>query len=394
MLQFVQTQDSSSGSSKNNQLATLCDRAWVEIHLSAIVRNVRQIRQIAPNADLLAVVKADAYGHGAIAVARAALDAGAAWLGVATLQEGIALRESGIEAPILLLGVTYRAEQVRQLADWCLQPTLSHPQQVAAFEEILQQTGQTLPVHLKIDTGMSRLGVAWEDAADFARQVRVSPYLEIASVYSHLATADDPDRATMKQQQQRYEAAIAACRAAGVVPPRLHLANSAATLADPSCHYDMVRVGLLLYGYYPDPHLRRPDLVFEPAASVRARVTQVKTVPAGTGISYGHSFVTKRATRVAIASIGYADGLPRLLSNRLQAIARGRLLPQIGTITMDQIALDATVMPDLAPGEIVTLLGRDGDCKIDADDWADMLGTISWEILCGFKHRLPRVLVE
>lgn len=372
------------------------ERAWVEVNLAAIAHNVRQIRSLLKDQTaLMAVIKADAYGHGATTVAQAVLRAGASWLGVATIPEGIELREAGIEAPILVLGANHTPEQIRAIAHWKLQPTLCTPRQALNFSETMAGLAESapLPVHLKLDTGMSRLGTAWQQAADFAHLVHRLPHLQIASVYSHLATADEPNPDTMNLQHDRFKTAIAQIKAAGVTPPRLHLANSAATLADSSLHYDLVRVGLGIYGLYPAEHLStKVDL--RPALQVKARVTQVKTIPAGTGVSYGHQFVADREMRMAVVGIGYADGVPRNLSNRMSALVRGQKVSQIGAVTMDQIMLDVSAVPDLQEGEVVTLLGQDGNYRITADDWANTLGTISWEILCGFKHRLPRIAVS
>ena len=374
------------------------DRAWVEIDLQALAQNVRQIRQLlAPKTELMAVVKADAYGHGAVTIARTALQHGATWLGVATIPEGIELREAGIDAPILLLGATNTSEQARAIARWQLQPTLCTAKQVLIFAETVTQP---IPVHLKLDTGMSRLGAPWQEAAAFAELVTRSPHLQIASVYSHLATADDPDPTIMRQQQWRYEQAIAQLRQVGIVPPRLHLANSAATLTDRSLHYDLVRTGLAIYGLHPAPHLQQVVAAqtggsgLQPVMQIKARVTQVKTIAAGTGVSYGHKFIADRDLTLATVAIGYADGIPRNLSNQMEVLVRGVRVPQVGAITMDQIMLDVSAVPDLQEGEVVTLIGQDGSDRITADDWATKLDTISWEILCSFKHRLPRLSIN
>ena len=372
------------------------ERAWVEIDLAAIAHNVTQIKRLLQNqTDLMAVVKADAYGHGAIAIAQAALQAGATWLGVATIPEGIELRESGIQAPILILGATYTPEQIRAIAHWNLQPTLCTPKQALVFAETMANlpNAAPLPVHLKLDTGMSRLGTDWQAATEFAQLVDRLPNLSIASIYSHLATAESRDRTVVNQQQQRFEAAIAQIQAVGITPPKLHLANSAGTLTDATLHYDMVRVGLALYGLYPAAHLKSV-LTLKPVLQVKARITQLKTIQAGTGVSYGHRFVADREMAIAVVGIGYADGIPRNLSNQMGAIVQGQIVPQIGAITMDQLMLDVSQVPNLQEGDVVTLLGQDGKASISAEDWAETLGTISWEILCSFKHRLPRVAVN
>nr|WP_290224709.1 alanine racemase [Trichocoleus desertorum] len=373
----------------------LCERAWVEVDLNALAHNIRQIKGLlAPKTSLMAVVKADAYGHGAVTVAETVLQHGATWLGVATIPEGIALREAGIAAPILVLGATYTPEQIRAIAHWQLQPTLGSPKQALVFSETLSDMSQPplLPVHIKLDTGMSRLGTPWQQAIAFVQLVERLPHLKIASIYSHLATADSPDPTIMRLQQERFEAAIAQLQATGIALPRLHLANSAATLTDANLHYDLVRVGLAMYGLYPAPHLQ-PVVDLKPALQVKARVTQVKTIQPGTGVSYSHKFVAEREMTIAVVGIGYADGVPRNLSNQLTGLIRGRRVRQLGAVTMDQLMIDVTDIPHLEAGEVVTLLGQDGRDRITADDWATTLGTISWEILCGFKHRLPRIAV-
>lgn len=373
-----------------------CCRAWVEIDLDALRHNVRQLRQhIGSGVDLMAVVKADAYGHGAVAIARTALASGASWLGVATVPEGIELRQAGMTCPILVMGAVNSPEEVRAIAHWHLQPTLVTPKQALVFSEALatEEIQSPLPVHLKLDTGMSRLGFAWDQAIDFAQFVKRLPYLTVASLYSHLATADSPDFTILRQQQQRFESAIARLKSAGLLPPRLHFANSAATLTDRALHFDMVRAGLALYGIYPAPHLHAV-LPLKPVMQVKARITHLKLITAGTGVSYGHTFVADRPMQIAIVGIGYADGVPRALSNQMEVLVQGQRARQIGNITMDQIMLDVTHIPHLHEGDIVTLLGHDGSHSITADDWASTINTISWEILCSFKHRLPRIAIN
>jgi alanine racemase len=382
-------------SQESDTYAWFSQRAWVEIDLGALSYNVKQLlRFLSPRTQLMAVVKADAYGHGAVTVAKTALEAGASWLGVATVPEGIQLREGGIKSPILILGAINTKEQIQAIAHWKLQPTICSPKQALIFSNTLEAINYNspIPVHIKLDTGMSRLGTNWQEAADFVQLVQGLPHLDIASIYSHLATADSPDSTVMEEQHSRYEEAIAQIKARGIKIPSLHLANSAATLADPKLHYDMVRAGLAIYGLYPAPHLKN-KIKLQPVLQLKARVTQVKTIAAGTGVSYGHQFIAPRDMRLAVVGIGYADGVPRSLSNQMQVLIRGQRISQIGTITMDQIMLDVSSIPDLQEGEIVTLLGEQGKEQISADDWANQLNTIAWEILCGFKHRLPRVAV-
>lgn len=387
-----------------------CARAWVEINLDSLAHNVRTLKGLLPlGCDLMSVVKADAYGHGAVTVARTALQSGATWLGVATVPEGIELRQAGIDVPILVMGAVNNPVEVRAIAHWQLQPTIVNPKQALIFSETLatlapgpnpgsnhgSNSDRLLPVHLKLDTGMSRLGFSWERSVEFARFVQQLARLKTVSVYSHLATADSLDPTVMQLQHQRFERAIADLRAANLCPPRLHLANSAATLADPEhLHYDMVRVGLATYGLYPAPHLSAiaPNSL-KPVLEVKARVTHIKSIQPGDGVSYSHRFVASKPMKIAIVGIGYADGVPRILSNQLDVVIHGQKVRQLGAITMDQLMLDVSDIPTVQENDVVTLLGVAGPHVLSADQWAKRAKTISWEILCGFKHRLPRITI-
>jgi alanine racemase len=365
-----------------------CERAWVEIDREALIHNTRQIRtHLGPHTRFMAVIKADAYGHGAVTVAQTILEHGVDALGVATLPEGIQLRRQGITAPILVLGSINTPAEVRAMATWDLQPSLSSAKQALTFSRHLPQPH---PVHLMLDTGMGRLGCDWQEGLDLLKFIQGLPNLNLVGVYSHLAMADDPDPSFTREQQRCFESVLQQARTEGILLPRLHLANSAGTLGFPDLHYDMVRVGLALYGLYPAAHLRGL-LDLKPVLQVRARITLVKTIKAGTGISYGHKFVAPTDLQMAVVGIGYADGVPRRLSNQMQVLVQGQKVPQIGAITMDQLMIDVSHVPEVHPGDIVTLLGEDGDQSISAEEWSVPLDTISWEILCGFKHRLPRV---
>jgi len=372
------------------------DRAWVEIDLGAVQYNVRSLlKLLSPQTALMAIVKADGYGHGAIAVGQAALSAGATWLGVATIPEGIQLRNAGITSPILILGAINSLSEGKAIAEYRLQPTLVNSEQALIFHQVATDLGVTLPVHLKFDTGMTRLGIDWREAIPFVQQVQSLPYLEIRSVYSHLATADDLDPSFMNEQQRRFEVVRSQLQV-----PFVHLCNTAGMLSNRSLHYDMVRVGLGLHGFCPAPHLA-DKIDLRPVMEVKAKIVQIKQVEAGTGISYGHSFVSDRSAKIATVAIGYADGVPRLLSNRIKVLISDRkdpkvpkdyLVNQVGTITMDQCMIDVTELANVEVGDTVTFLGK--QTGITAADWAERLNTIPWEILCGFKHRLPRLIVE
>jgi len=366
-------------------------RAWVEVSPTAIEANCRLLRrQLAPGCQFMAVVKADGYGHGAVTVARAALRGGASSLGVATLQEGLELRTAGIEAPVLILSALQSPEDLSCCLDGRLMPTLSGLDEAKSAAAIAAERGSDrFPVQLKLDTGMARLGGEWQEGAGLVQSIRSLPQLELVGLYSHLACADEPDDPLTHVQLQRLQSVIAALPDGGR-GLCCHLANSAGTLQSPLLHLDMVRVGLALYGQVPASHLGR-NLPLQPALAVKARVSLIREVPSGSGVSYGHRFVTSRPSRLAVIGIGYADGVVRALSGRIEVLHSGRRLPQVGNITMDQIILDATDVDDLTVGDIVTLLGQDGSERISPEEWSTRCNTIPWEILCGFKHRLPRV---
>lgn len=366
-------------------------RAWLEINREAITANARTLkRHLSQNCKLMAVVKADGYGHGAVAVAEAARAGGAESFGVATLAEAIELRQGGIAEPILVLGNLQQPEDFRCCLHWRVMPTISSLGQGLICSNVAAAGGRPLQLHLKLDTGMARLGVDWQEGPRLLEALNCLEGLEIEGIYSHLADADGPSEVLTRQQQQRFESVLARLQDLELRPGRRHLANSAATLAHRDLHYDMVRVGLALYGHAPAPQLQG-YLPLQPVMSVRARVTLLREVAAGVGVSYGHQFHTTRPSRLAVLGIGYADGVSRRLSGRLQVLAQGRRLPQVGAITMDQLVIDATDAPDLEVGAVVTLLGRDGDDQISPESWAQASDTIAWEVLCGFKHRLPRL---
>ncbi len=368
--------------------ALAMDRAWVEIDPDALTHNIQSFQALLkPETMFMAVIKADGYGHGAVEVAKLAEYLGVHYFGVATVPEGIELREAGITQPIMVLGAAQSRNQVEAIAQWHLEPTLCTPTQAILFSKVLTEP---LSVHLKIDTGMSRLGHPWQDAEAFIKLVRDLPRLEITSIYSHLATADAPDPTFMKEQQARFEGAIALSHPESTPMPQIHLANSAGTLFSPEFHYEMVRVGLSLYGIYPGPQFKA-TIDLKPVMQVRARITQVKDVTVGTGVSYNHRFVASTDLKIAVVGIGYADGVPRILSSRMVVLVRGKRVRQLGTITMDQIMIDVSEVLDIQVGEVVTLIGQDGDNIILAEEWAVLAETIPYEIVCGFQNRLPRV---
>jgi len=355
------------------------------VDLQALEHNLGRIRRrLHANTRVLAAVKADAYGHGAVPVARTLSACGVDWFGVATPAEAFALREGGVAGNILLFGPVYRADTLRRLADERVAVTLADD----AGLEAAQAAGAARPLrlHLKVDTGMGRLGLPWAAAAALARRAQRAPGIELEAVWTHLARSDEADRAPTLAQLGRFERALEALRAEGIAPALRHAANSAAVFGYPEAHFDLVRPGIALYGYHSDDavHALEPDL--RPVMRLQAPVTFVKRVPAGTPVSYGGTWVAPRETTVATVRIGYADGYPRLLSNRGSVSLHGRSLPVAGRVCMDQILLDAGDL-EVRPGDTVTLWGPPG---LDAESVARRVGTIAYELLTGVAPRVAR----
>ena len=369
-------------------------RAWADVDLDAIRHNAAVLASLASPAALCVVVKADAYGHGMVPVARAALDAGATWLAVAVVEEGAALRQAGIAAPILLLSEPPPEAMAAAVAAR-LTPTVYTPRGVEAAAEAAERGRAPVSVHLKVDTGMHRAGADPEDAVEVAEAVERSRGLRLEGLWTHLAVADDPSQdAYTLTQLERFEEARDRLAAVGVNPPVLHAANSAGAIAHPSSRYDMVRCGIAVYGHPPSPALAgRADL--EPALSLKAEVAMVRQLPAGERISYGRCYGLGASCTVATVPLGYADGVPRRLSAvGGTVLVGGRRCPIAGTVTMDQIMVDCGPDGSVAVGDEVVLIGRQGDAEITAEEWAELLDTISYEILCGIGARVARVYRE
>ncbi len=371
-------------------------RAWVEVFPKAIKSNTEVIRNlISNNCLLMAVVKADGYGHGSVTVSQAALEGGASSLGVATLQEALDLRKSGIACPILILGNLVTREDFNFCLDWDLMPTLSDSREALLCQKLAESKNKSFDVHIKIDTGMTRLGCDLDAATGLIALVDQLKNLSLQGIYSHLALADAEldscaDIETLNQKA-KFESVLLDIKGRKKKICR-HLANSAGTFRDKSLHFDMVRVGLALYGYSPFANSNK-DCILQPALAVRAKVTLVRDVPSQTGVSYGHSFKTQRPSRLAVVGIGYADGISRALSGAMKVLIDGKTYPQVGSITMDQLVIDITENPGIRVGSIVTVLGEDGNSSITPYQWTEITGSIPWEILCGFKYRLPRVVI-
>ena len=363
--------------------------AWAEVDLSAVVHNVRRLRALTPpRTRFLAVVKADGYGHGAVPVARAALAAGAQQLGVATVDEGIALREAGIDAPVLILSEP-PPEAAPDVVTHGLVATVTTGAFAAALGQAARAQGGSAPFHLKVDTGMSRIGVRAEEAGAVAAELRGVPGLVHAGTFTHLATADEPGGLAVDRQVERFEQALAAMRARALDPGLVHAANSAATVLHPRTHYDMVRCGIAIYGLAPSP--AAPDRVdLRPAMAVRARVSLVKRIGPGEGVSYGLTYRAAAPTTIATLPLGYADGLHRVLSGRMSVLLGGRRCAQVGRVCMDQLMVEAPDGLAVAVGDEAVVVGRQGPEQIVLEELAGLAGTINYELACAFGMRLPR----
>jgi alanine racemase len=369
--------------------------AWAEIDLAAIRANARLLSDLVAPAQLCAVVKAWAYGHGPVRVARAAIEGGAGWLGVALIEEGLQLREAGIAEPILLLSEPARpamADVVRA----GLTPTLYTQEGVDAVAAAVVASGrhQPVPVHVKVDTGMHRVGAAGPVAVKVALDVAARPELRLEGLWTHFAVADEPGRAYTAEQLGRFRDVVDELAAQNVRPSMVHAANSAGALLHPDSRMDLVRCGVALYGLAPALELvgAPPCDQLRPALSLRARVAYVKEVDAGERLSYGLHYQLPVRSVVATVPLGYADGVSRRLAeNGGQVLIGGRRYPIAGSVTMDQILVDCGPDADVAIGDVVVLLGRQGGETITAWEWASRTGTIAYEVVCGVSARVPRI---
>jgi alanine racemase len=362
---------------------------WAEINLSAIAHNVRQIKSLLQkDTQLCAVVKADAYGHGAVPVARAVLEAGASQLAVAILGEGIELRQSGITAPILILGYT-PPEQAPLVVMHDLTQTLFSREMTIALSHAASAAGTVAKVHVKIDTGMNRIGIPSQDVGDFITAAAALPGLIIEGVYTHFATADSSDKAFCAAQFQQFQKVLACIAARGIQIPVRHCANSAATLDLPDTHLDMVRAGIALYGLFPSPEIKR-NIDLLPAMKLKTRVAYVKNLPPNTPISYNCTYITHKHSQIATLPIGYADGWSRALSNKGHVLFRGERAHLVGRVCMDQCMVDVTHISHVSPGDEVLLFGNR---ELPVEEVAELLGTINYEIVCMVSKRVPRLYI-
>lgn len=359
------------------------------IDLGAISRNIAEIRKkIGNKRGLMAVVKADGYGHGAVEVSRAALRSGADFLGVALPEEGQQLREAGIEAPILVVGLI-QPEEAYKVVKFQLSQAVASVELLEALNHEASKVSTWISVHVKLETGMGRIGVKPEDAVSFVRKVKSFKNLNLEGLFSHFSSADEKDKTFSERQLQLFDQVIGNLQLAGIEVPKKHIANSAAILDLPQSYYDIVRPGIMIYGLYPSREVSH-SIELKHAMTFKTKISEVKVVPPGTPISYGRTFITKKKTTVATLPVGYADGYNRLLSNHGEVLVKGRRAPVIGTICMDMCMVDASSVEDIRPGDEVILFGE----ELPVDEIAAKIGTINYEVVCGVNKRVPRIYIQ
>ncbi len=376
----------------------LKQRAWIEVKGKAIETNVRQLRsKLSKNCQFMAVVKADGYGHDAKLVSEYAIKGGASQLGVATLKEGIKLRASGVRKPILILGNLYTKRDLNICFKNDLMPTISSIRECLICNNIGKHFGLKFPLHLKVDTGMSRLGFEYNKFVQQFEKLKFFENILIEGIYSHLSSADEANALDPKSitqlQRLKFNELLKQINLDRNNEIKIHFANSAGMLINKDFHFHMVRIGLSMYGYSPLDKIDK-NLSLKPALSLKVKVAFIRTIDKGVSVSYGGKFVSHRKTKLAVLSIGYADGVPRNLSGKINVIHNNKFYPQVGSITMDQMMVDITDSNEIKVGSTMVLLGSDGDQTISPLEWARKSNTIPWEILCSFKNRLPKVQVD
>ncbi len=360
----------------------------VEVDVGAFVHNLRTIRTcLAPACQLMAVVKANAYGHGAVPLAKIAVAEGVAMLAVARCEEGVALRQAGLTVPIVVMGTTW-PEEVETLIGHRLCPVIGSPEEAARLHHATGHCSEPYPIHVKIDTGMGRLGLLHHTAAAFVEHLRSWPRLRVEGLMTHLATADAPSPRVVQTQRAIFAQVVQLFARQGLHPRYLHMANSAAIFRYPESHWTLVRPGIALYGAHP---FASPEAtILRPVLSWKTRLMRVQALPIGYGISYGHTFITRRPSVIGTLPVGYADGLCRQLSNAGEVLVGGRRVPLVGQICMDMCMVDLTDVPQVQVGDEVVLIGAQKGERITAEDMAVRCGRIPYEIFCAIAQRVPR----
>ena len=369
---------------------------WAEIDLDALAYNMKNIKALAKDKEVIAVVKADCYGHGAVDTAPVFLENGASRLAVAVLTEGIELRNAGIKAPIMILGYTpeYLGEE---LINYDIEQTVYSLEYAKHLSEVAVSLNKKAKIHIALDTGMGRIGfLPNEKSLNEVSEICSLPGLDVIGMFTHFSTADEKNKDYTHEQFDKYMNFAKGLEALNINIPLKHVSNSGAIMDMPETfeELDAVRAGIILYGYYPSDEVKKENLSLKPALTIKARVAHVKEMDENMYISYGRTFKTERKSIIATIPIGYADGYSRLLIPGAKVIVNGKFAPVVGRICMDQCMIDVTESGPVKTGDEVIILGQYGDLKLNADDYAQILGTINYEILCMFKHRIPNVYIK
>lgn len=367
---------------------------WAEISLDALRHNLKSFRRILPDTiNILAVVKADAYGHGAVHIAREAIAEGASYLAVAFIDEALELRRAGIHTPILVLGCT-PPEAIPLAVDYDITINVYNSEFLDALAR-RQPSERPVRVHIKLDTGMGRLGLYREEEIIALIQRALSlPGVQVEGLFTHFACADEEDKTYTYEQYRKFDRIVKHFADQGVTFPYLHTGNSATAIEFPNLSYNMIRLGIAMYGLYPSMEVNRERIELTPVMSLKTRIVMLKTMPEGAGVSYGSRYHTREGERLGTLPVGYADGFSRMLTGKAQALVRGYQVPVVGTICMDQCMISVAEVPGVELGDEVVLFGTQGASTISADQLASQLGTINYEITCMIAHRVPRVYVE
>ena len=367
---------------------------WAEIDLDAIAYNTKNIKKLIGDKELIAIVKADCYGHGAVDVVPTFLENGASRLAVAMLTEGIELRENNINAPIVILGYTplYLGEE---LINYDIEQTVYDLDYAKELSEIALSLNKRAKIHIAIDTGMGRIGfLPCNETVKTIAEICNLKGLEVIGIFSHFSTSDEEDKSYTKEQLLKFTKVMENLNAFGIQIPLKHLSNSGAIIDMPETYLNAVRPGIILYGYYPSNEVFKDNLSIKPALTLKAKISHVKELDKDMYISYGKTFKTNKKTIVATLPIGYGDGYPRSLAENTKIIVNGKFAKILGRICMDQCMIDVTDIENVKTGDEVIILGAEGDLKFNADDIAGVLGTINYEILCMLKSRIPRVYIK
>ena len=370
-------------------------RIYAGIDLDALKYNVEGITRCkAESAMLMGVIKANAYGHGAKVFAHELDRMGFDWFAVATVDEGIELRRDGIEQPILVLGYTCEA-QYPDMVQWEITQTIYSLDMAKAFDAAAAKAGKVANIHIKIDTGMSRIGfLPGEESLDEIEKIHELRHLRIQGMFTHFACADMRDKTHVGHQIEKFHQMIDGVRQREIPVEIFHCSNSASIMELPSEHMNLVRAGIILYGLYPSNEMEEKRLPLKPVMSLYSHIVHVKEVPEGVTVGYGATYVTGRPTRIATVPVGYADGYPRSLSNRASVLLHGRRVPIIGRVCMDQFMVDVTDMPQVSVGDVVTLIGQDGEEILSVEEISEMAGSFNYEFVCDVSRRVPRVYIK